>query len=100
MIATLSLLNKYFKNSEIVFYDIGACYGYFAVMAMVVFEKAKVIAVEGNPHSAWCIGQHEIKNRKINIQNSLMGASTGVHDYYSHAYEFQKRQIKWKNFLF
>lgn len=51
LIATLTLLNKYFKNSEIVFYDIRACYAYFAVIAKVVFEKGKVIAVEGNPHS-------------------------------------------------
>lgn len=41
-----------FKDSQVRFYDVGALFGYFSLLAAGTFRQVNVTAVEGNPVSA------------------------------------------------
>ncbi len=64
MIAIIIALSKFFDNQKVVFYDIGALYGYHSIIANNFFKNIEVNTVEGNP-----ISHKKLKSKTSNYLN-------------------------------
>ena len=64
MIAIIIALSKLFDNQKVIFYDIGALYGYHSIIAKNFFKNIEINTVEGNP-----ITHKKIKSKTSNYLN-------------------------------
>lgn len=100
LIASLKVLSEVYTNKKIIFYDVGACYGYFSVIASVFFNSIDVIAIEGNPISARAISKYTDNYYEIRVENSLVSDVTTRDAYLMIGYEFEKYKLIGSTFKF
>ena len=73
----------FLKNNvqkSIQYFDIGSCFGYYAVLAREVFCNCRVVAVEGNPFVAKAL-RKIVSGQDIKIQQSYLGEVSGSWTY-------------------
>jgi FkbM family methyltransferase len=103
MVAAIILLSKKFK-SKVIFYDLGAAFGYFSYIVSAFFKNSQCVLVEGNPLTSLCINKINKKNNFI-IKNALLGAYTKKSKFIIDVYKFhdygisflKKKQIYFLN---
>ena len=74
LINLLFLLSDMFRGKRIGFWDIGALYGYFSILASKIFNEPDIYCVEGNPYSCKYIENlTKVSNyKKFNIINAFV----------------------------
>jgi FkbM family methyltransferase len=81
LVSALLFLGARLGQAETAFFDIGALFGYFSVLAPVAFGNAEVHAVEPNPNSAAiieaAIRKLEPAQPPVRVQNVLVGTAHG-----------------------
>jgi len=79
LVTLLLALAKKFQDKKIRFWDIGALYGYFSILAIKIFEDVEVFSIEANPFSCRYIesinqdselARHEIINTFIDNKST------------------------------
>jgi len=87
MIATLYLLRNLIKK-KVIFYDIGAEYGYFSFIASSFFKECSCILIDGNPLTSEIVGSLKNSNNNFKIFNVLLGANNDYQTYLVEGYNF------------
>ena len=87
LISVLSLLSKYF-NEHVVFYDVGALFAYHSLIFDKLFDKNKIITVEGNPLSNQYIEKVSRGNKNIKAVNAVLGLKESTDNYYVAGFHF------------
>ncbi|MDB9872190.1 FkbM family methyltransferase [Alphaproteobacteria bacterium] len=88
MIATISLLSKLYKR-KVMFYDVGALFGYFSFIAANFFNDCKVLIVEANPYSCASINAiKKVKSGQIKVLNGLLSNESSIKRYLIEGYSF------------
>jgi FkbM family methyltransferase len=72
MVAVLSFLSKKLKK-KVIFYDIGALFGYFSSIVKAMLPNSKIILIEGNPLSCNCIKKISPQLSSEEILNVVLG---------------------------
>ena len=71
-IAVLSFLSKTIQ-SQVMFYDVGALFGYFSLIIKAMLPSSRILLVEGNPTSCACIRKISPQLSKDEIANIVLG---------------------------
>ena len=87
LISTLTLIGKIIK-SKVIFYDIGALFGYHTIIANSFLNLHKAIIVEANPHSHNVIKKVLIDEDNIKLYNVLLSDKNSKKKYYIDLYNF------------
>ena len=80
MVAWLLALRELVGEQRVVFFDVGALYGYFSILSQSIFPIANTVCVEANPRS--CHAIREILSKlpelsdKITVKNTLLSKQT------------------------
>ena len=72
MVAVLSFLSKKLKK-KVIFYDIGALFGYFSSIVKAMLPNSRIILIEGNPLSYNCIKKISPQLSSEEILNVVIG---------------------------
>ena len=51
LVTMILVLAGIFKDKKIRFWDVGALYGYFSILALKIFKNAEIYSIEANPYS-------------------------------------------------
>lgn len=87
MVATLVFLSTLFKD-RIIFYDVGALFGYFSIIAKTFFRDCKCVLVEGNPLSSRCIPKLAAGLEGMMVKNVLVGSNNITKNYWIDSFNF------------
>ena len=87
MVAAIHLLSKSIKT-EVIFYDVGALFGYFSFVSSAFFENARCKIVEGNPYSADCIKQISGNRSDFTVMNAVVGLERGRKRFFVTGFKF------------
>ena len=68
MISWLFAFSEIFKKKKIVFYEIGAVFGFHSFIFSKISQNSKIIAIEGNPLSANYISKNVNNNNSQNFE--------------------------------
>lgn len=92
LLSWLIVLARVVGEKRVVFYDIGALFGYYSIIASRIFKNVDVIAVEGNPISAEYIHQSIMTMQLDNAQvvNAVIGDRSQNAKYLINVFEFSK----------
>ena len=94
-IAVLSFLSKKLK-SKVMFYDVGALFGYFSIILKAMLPSCKVLLVEGNPTSCDCIRKISPKLSEDDIQNIVLGNEERYTNFLVDGFNFIEGKIQIK----
>lgn len=92
MINWLFAFSEVFKSKKIIFYDIGALFGFHSFIFSKISDYSKIIAVEGNPLSAEYINKNVKKNKYQNFEviNCVVDKVNEEKIFYIDAFSFQQ----------
>ena len=93
LIAALIFLNKILKKEKVIFYDIGALYGYHSLIFHSLFKDSRIIAIEGNPKSAEYIKFHSNSITKFKVLNRVMATTINFNKYFITGFTFEECNI-------
>ena len=82
LIAALFFLKKILKKEKVIFYDIGALYGYHSFIFRSLFKDSRIIAIEGNPKSAEYIKLNSKSITNFKVLNRVMGTTNNFKKYF------------------
>lgn len=94
LVNLLFVLAEEFKNKKILFYDIGALYGYFSILALKIFNDVEVFSIEANPYSCKYIENAKIDSEfaKHQVINTFLDKKTkGLLEKYIYGYRFLEK---------
>ena len=95
LIATFFLLRKILEKESVIFYDIGALFGYHSFIFFSIFNESQVIAIEGNPISAEYIEINSKENDRFKVVNRVMGLDTKLSGFFINGFNFKEcNQLK------
>ena len=93
MVAVLSFLSKKLKK-KVIFYDIGALFGYFSSIVKAMFPNSRIILIEGNPLSCKCIKKISPQLSSDEILNVVIGDEERITNYLVSGFTFIDMQNK------
>ena len=91
LIAWIDALAYVHRDRRVNFYDIGALFGYFALIAAKSFDDVRILAVEANKESAEFASQMMRTNQVSNaeVRNLLVGEGSGKQLYQANGFQFR-----------
>ena len=91
LINWLFAFSDVFKNKKIIFYDIGALFGFHSFIFSQISNYSKIISVEGNPLSAKYIEKNVKKNKLENFDviNCVVDKTNSKKTFLIDAFSFQ-----------
>jgi len=87
LVSTIYALSKVFGDSKVVFYDVGALFGYHAFIAHEFFSNVKCVVVEGNPLSSNYI-KNNAKGKRVSVLNVVLGLRNEYKKYLVNGFQF------------
>ena len=93
MVAVLSFLSKKLKK-KVIFYDIGALFGYFSSIVKAMFPNSRIVLIEGNPLSCKCIKKISPQLSSDDILNVVLGDEERFTNYLVSGFTFIDTQKK------
>lgn len=87
LVATLDLLGEMIDR-KVIFYDVGALFGYFSLLALQMFKDVTCVAVEGNPYSSRCIREISQEPHSLEIMNVVLGKEQSQDRYLIDGFHF------------
>jgi len=87
MVAALQVLARACKG-PVIFYDVGALFGYFSFIVESIFENARCKIVEGNPYSAQCIREIADGRPAFEVVNAVVGLERGRKRFFVVGFKF------------
>ena len=93
MVAVLSFLSKKLKK-KVIFYDIGALFGYFSSIVKAMLPNSRIILIEGNPLSCKCIKKISPQLSSDEILNVVIGDEERITNYLVSGFTFIHMQNK------
>lgn len=90
LIAWIDALAHVHRDCRVNFYDIGALFGYFALIAAKSFAAVRILAVEANKESAEFASQMMRTNQvsDAEVRNLLVGEGSGKQHYRANGFQF------------
>ncbi len=93
MVAVLSFLSKKL-NKKVIFYDIGALFGYFSSIVKAMFTDSRIVLIEGNPLSSRCIKKISPQLSSDEVLNVVLGDKEKITNYLVSGFTFIDKESK------